>query len=257
LPKTSGIVVITLHNIEPIYYKWFSKLIDQLSSKFEFINFEDFEKYRDCDDIKILLTFDDGFYSNRYVAEKYLSKHDIKALFFITEGFIELFKEDSYNFSKRNFYPNSNIETKKNFLNAMSWDDIAWLIEKGHSIGAHTQTHPKLNTLDNNSLYEEIISSTNRIEKRLGIDINTFAFPFGTPEYIDKNSLEIGKEKFKYIFSNVRGDINSSPSNYFIFRQNIVPGDSIKFIESIIEGKMDWKYKKMQKNSASILGLDS
>ena len=58
-------MVITLHNIEEIYYKWFEELIVMIQNSYGFINPEDFSTEKNSDCIKVLLTFDDGFLSNK------------------------------------------------------------------------------------------------------------------------------------------------------------------------------------------------
>ncbi len=45
-------------------------------------NFLDSKDDIDEGKLRVLLTFDDGFYSNRIVAEKYLDRYSAKALFF-------------------------------------------------------------------------------------------------------------------------------------------------------------------------------
>ncbi|MDG1973784.1 MAG: polysaccharide deacetylase family protein [Flavobacteriaceae bacterium] len=247
IPSTNGIVVVTLHNIEERYYEWFEEFIAMIQNSYGFINPEDFNKEENSDGIKVLLTFDDGFFSNKIISEKILSKYGVKALFFITEGFVGLNENQAYDFASKNIYPNSLISKDKNKQQSMSWDDVKSLLVQGHSIGAHTKTHPKLIDLNKDELKDEVIMSSRRIENILNINIDAFAFPFGTPSVLTVEAVNLFKNNFKYVFSNVRGNVNSSPSNYFIFRQNIVPGEPMWLIKNIIEGKLDWKYINTQK----------
>ena len=124
--------------------------------------------------------------------------------------------------------------------------DVKSLSVQGHSIGAHSKTHPKLIDLKKDELEDEIVVSSQRIENILNINIDSFAFPFGTTKVVTPEAVNLSKKKFRYVFSNVRGNVNSSPCNYFIFRQNIVPGDPMWLIQNMIEGKLDWKYKNAQ-----------
>ena len=249
IPSKNGIVVLTLHNIEERYYNWFEEFIVMIQNCYGFINPEDFNTQENTDEIKVLLTFDDGFFSNKILSDKILSKYGVKALFFITEGFVGLNENQAYDFARKNFYPDSLISNDKRKQKSMSWDDVKSLLDDGHSIGAHTKTHPKLVDLKKDELEDEVIISSHRIEKILNINIDNFAFPFGTPSVVTLEALNLSKDNFRYIFSNVRGNVNSSPSNYFIFRQNIVPGDPIWLIKNIIEGRLDWIYKNTQKIS--------
>ena len=247
IPPKNGIVVITLHNIEEIYYEWFEELILMIQNSYGFINPEDFNPEENIDGIKVLLTFDDGFFSNKIISDKILSKYGVKALFFITEGFVGLNENQAYDFASKNIYPNSLISNDRKKQQSMSWDDVKSLLFQGHSIGAHSKTHPKLIDLNKDELEDEVVISSQRIENILNINIDNFAFPFGTPSVVTVEAVNLSKNNFRYVFSNVRGNVNSSPSNYFIFRQNIVPGDPMWLIQNMIEGKLDWKYKNTQK----------
>ena len=82
IPPTNGIVVITLHNIEEIYYEWFEELIVMIQNSYGFINPEDFNPEENIDGIKVLLTFDDGFLSNKIISDKILSKIRSKSALF-------------------------------------------------------------------------------------------------------------------------------------------------------------------------------
>ncbi len=252
IPSTNGTVVVTLHNIEESYYEWFEEFIVMIQNSYGFINPEDFNNKENSDAIKVLLTFDDGFFSNKIISDKILSKYGVKAIFFITEGFIGLNENQAYDFASKNIYPNSIISNDKRKQKSMSWNDVKSLLVQGHSIGAHTKTHPKLIDLNNDELEDEVVISRRRIENILKINIDAFAFPFGTPSVVTAEAMNLSKNNYRYVFSNVRGNVNSSPSNYFIFRQNIVPGYPMWLIKNIIEGKLDWKYKYTQKISRKL-----
>ena len=224
------------------------------SNHFDFLSPEEFIKYDiNCpsNKTKVLLTFDDGFYSNRVLAENVLGKYNIKAFFFITEKFLNLNSVESFKFSQINFYPNSILKfSAVDDYKSMSLLDIRWLLDNGHMIGAHSATHQTLSSISSPSqLYDEIVASADRLEQMFGVKINTFAFPYGVPSLISKESFNLADSRFQYIFSNVRGSAKDSPGLNFIFRQNIIPGDSWWLTKLIIEGRLDWKYNKMKKIS--------
>jgi len=239
---------------------WFERVIKFISEQYVFATPDDLYNYKNTSSnkkIKVLLTFDDGFYTNRVVAETILKKYNVKAIFFITEGFVGLDEEQSFEFSKLNFYPNSQIdETKKSEYQSMSLQDIKWLKKDGHSVGAHTSTHKALSLLSSeDEATEEIIRSADKLEKDLDIEIDSFAFPYGDPISISPMALELSMRRFKYIFSNIRGSVSDSPNRSFIFRQNIAPEDPLWLVKLIIEGRLDWKYRKSRKLAFNFFGL--
>ena len=136
IPKSSGFVILTFHNIPHDQMFWFETVIKLIYEHFEFAKPIDFYNYKDRTNFKktkILLTFDDGFYSNRVLAEKILKKYDVKGIFFITEKFIGLNHKESLLFAQDNFYPNSQIsDNQSGTYNAMSVEDLRWLIKNGH-----------------------------------------------------------------------------------------------------------------------------
>ncbi|MGD0706934.1 MAG: polysaccharide deacetylase family protein [Anaerolineaceae bacterium] len=62
--------------------------------------------------------------------------------------------------------------------NVVSMDELKDLIASGWEIGNHTMTHIDL-TKDHSVLNYELVDSRDRLEKDLGITVNTVAYPFG------------------------------------------------------------------------------
>ena len=61
----------------------------------------------------------------------------------------------------------------------LSWQQIERLAQAGADIGSHSVTHPDFSRLDRAQVIDELGSSREVIEKRLGISARTFAVPFG------------------------------------------------------------------------------
>jgi peptidoglycan/xylan/chitin deacetylase (PgdA/CDA1 family) len=64
-------------------------------------------------------------------------------------------------------------------LEAMSWDDLGGLAERGWEIGSHTRTHPRLTQLDADSLTLELAGSREDLADRLGSPSQSIAYPYG------------------------------------------------------------------------------
>ncbi len=60
-----------------------------------------------------------------------------------------------------------------------SWDQIGELDEAGWEIGSHTQTHPHLTKVDDETLAEELSQSRHDVERRLGHGCHSIAYPYG------------------------------------------------------------------------------
>jgi len=101
----------------------------------------------------IVLTFDDGWKSQYDFAVPILEKYKFTGTFFIVTG----------------------STGAKAYMSA---DELKDLNSKGFEIAAHTKTHPKLVTLDDTKLADELQGSKKVLEDKLGITITTMAYPY-------------------------------------------------------------------------------
>jgi len=243
LPVKRAPIFLTFHNIEEKDLNWFRLFINLYQDRIKSIRYFHSENINDSD---IFLSFDDGFYSNYEVARNVLDQYDIKALFFVTYRFINLNIKESHDFANKNMYPQRNISFSKEYK-SMSWDNLKYLSDDGHEIGAHTMSHPNLRNLDSEAQYYEIRKVKDLLEYKLNINIQSFAYPFGSPSNIDHNSFKLVKAHYKYGFVNIRGSISKSISDHLILRQNIVPGMPLWLIDAIVNSKLDFFYRKHRK----------
>lgn len=242
IPSKSQSIALTFHNICKKDFKWLEDFIDSLNDEFEFINPNKIQERENINKGKrqILITFDDAFKSNLLVAEEILQPRNIKAIFFVTFGFVGLEGSKALNFVKENYYPKGfNPESKYNY-DALTLKDIKRLIKNGHSIGAHTYSHPDFKKLNEKELFSEIINETNIFEKKINNSIKYFSYPFGSPEFITKESINLVRRKFERGFTNIRGGLFENKNKLLIFRQNITPGYPTWKISAIIKGKLDF-----------------
>lgn len=110
------------------------------------------------------ITFDDGLRSNYTTALPILARLGIPATVYVTTGLI----------GGRSPWVGSAIEGQM-----LNEDEIRELAAAGWEIGAHTDTHADLSTLDYASCRDEIERSRAALEQLTGRDIETFAYPFG------------------------------------------------------------------------------
>jgi peptidoglycan/xylan/chitin deacetylase (PgdA/CDA1 family) len=64
-------------------------------------------------------------------------------------------------------------------LASMSWDEVRGLADAGWEIGSHTRSHPRLTTLGEKALEEELRGSRDRLEQELGFACRSLAYPYG------------------------------------------------------------------------------
>ena len=108
----------------------------------------------------VLLTFDDGYASSRVIAETVLGPLKVHALFFVVTGFVALQgSDDRQAFVARHFFPGMDPALAPVAARNMGWDDLAYLLDQGHTIGAHTATHVRLTDVAGSELDTEIVGS--------------------------------------------------------------------------------------------------
>ncbi len=64
-------------------------------------------------------------------------------------------------------------------LECLSWEELGRLAGAGWEIGSHTRSHPRLTTLDDAALADELRGSRAECERRLGGPCRSLAYPYG------------------------------------------------------------------------------
>jgi peptidoglycan/xylan/chitin deacetylase (PgdA/CDA1 family) len=76
----------------------------------------------------------------------------------------------------------------------LRWEEIRHMQNHRVTFGSHTQTHPILSALPEQTAREEICHSKELIEKQIGIPVKAFAYPNGTENDFDETSIRILKD---------------------------------------------------------------
>jgi peptidoglycan/xylan/chitin deacetylase (PgdA/CDA1 family) len=122
----------------------------------------------------VAVTFDDGFASVRELAAPILAELGLPATVFAPTAFIDEPQELSWPGIDQWAGTPDAAE-----LRSMSWDDLRELSELGWEIGAHTRTHPRLTTLSDSDLREELSGSRESCTAHLGRPCRAVAYPYG------------------------------------------------------------------------------
>ena len=250
--KRTRIRVLLFHNVPEDSYAKFNQIILFLEQKWKFISAEDFAHHlkgtKRLTGDNLLLSFDDGFYSNRLVAEEILDPKGIKAIFFVVTNFVDIQdQEGQTQFIEENLYPkwrNHALPENHKSLKSLSLEDLKFLINNGHTIGCHTASHLDLSKIkDLEQLNHEIIASADFLEKELEIPIEHFSFGFGNVSFFSQLALSVAMKRFPYIYTGMRGDNASSDNLWAIRRDTISLDDSLMMVGSFLEGIADYRYK--------------
>jgi len=246
--KEGRLRVLLYHDIAPSDEESFAAQLRWLSRSWRFITPGEFTSMIEGDEPVtedcLLLSFDDGFASNRRVAEHILKPMGIKAVFFVVSEFIALSDSaDWRSFVAQNILPEIQSEDVASHLRNMSWDDLTYLLDAGHVIGAHTANHTRLSEIETADLTEEIISSADVLAQKLGTQIEHFAYTFGDLASFSPEALAIARSRFRFVYTGLRGTNANGVPSWSIRRDAMTASDSHSLVGALLEGGADRIYK--------------
>lgn len=248
--KCYSLRILNYHNIPVSDLKNFENQIIFFKDNYDILSPIEFEnlKSNDFSSKKILITFDDGFKSIVRILP-ILQKYKIQAIFFVIKDFIMINQKDVDYFIKNNIFRNNSYSIDDSNLNI---EDIKNIISLGHTIGYHTKSHIDLGKIYNtNIIRDEIIESARNFEKMIdNVQIKHFAFPYGMSKNLTNQSIKIMREKYKFIYSGIRGNnyqlINNQLPIYK--RDEISPHYNLNLVTSILNGSADFYYNQIYKS---------
>lgn len=113
----------------------------------------------------VCLTFDDGYQDNYNIAYPILKQYEVPFAIYVTTGFID-------NRLPMWWYSKEKLGINTESLKKIDADPLC-------TIGAHTVSHPKLDTLSPEEQTKEIGQSLQELESILGHPIRHFSYPHG------------------------------------------------------------------------------
>lgn len=122
----------------------------------------------------VCITLDDGYLDNYTLAYPLFKRLGIPFVVYVTSGFVDNQREMWW-------YPGERLGIGSDELKRMAADPLC-------TIGAHTESHPKLATVPLDTQRQEIEQSKKKLESLLGSPIEHFSFPHGS---YNSDTLEI------------------------------------------------------------------
>lgn len=141
-------------------------------------------------------TFDDGLNNLLNIDKIFEDLGNIKFRFFISPLLIDKNLSADTKFIER--------KLKLKIKSLLTWDQIGYLIEKGHILGLHGYDHSNLQFSSESKIIDDFEKSIELLNKRISHKTNSFALPFGRlffKEKIFKNlEIDIAKKFFSRIY---------------------------------------------------------
>ena len=161
----------------------------------------------------IVLTFDDGYTDNYTSLLPLMQQYGYRGVLYLLGDF-EV-RHNQWDLAVDPTEPRADImnEAQKRAFVAAGWE-----------IGAHTQTHPRLAALPPAEAAAEITSSKAELERRLGIEVLSFAYPYGDLSPETKQLVQ--QAGFRYAVATDSGGLHLEDDRLQIFRINMFPHET-------------------------------
>lgn len=111
----------------------------------------------------VVVTFDDGYADFAASALPALQERSLPSTLYVTTGWMT------------GRTPPEPGPTDR----MLAWSQLPELVEAGVELGAHSHSHPQMDTLSDAALREELVRSKDSMEQVLGRPVDTFAYPHG------------------------------------------------------------------------------
>lgn len=162
----------------------------------------------------VLLTFDDGYASHFTFVKNLLTRLKVKGTFYIIQDRLSM----------------------KTYSRDL--DGLKALYESGQEIGVHTYSHPDFTNLSYDEIYKEVKTCKDFLETELGIEVDTFSYPYGS--YNDDAIKVIKDLGFKTAVTTREGlgrpDQFDSDNVLKISRYNIFNSTSDEMFQKMLDG---------------------
>lgn len=193
----------------------------------------------------VVITFDDGYKNIYQIAYPILRKFNFPATIFLATGYI----------GTKRILPGLEHHLKKigNQNNGMnhwlhlSWEEIREMSRDGISLGSHTMTHPKMGALNKKQIEWEITESKRLIEKKTGIRVKHFSYPYsflggqlGDPRVLETVKTILKAEGFEAACSTEIGTNLKKTDIFALKRVQIFNKDSLFHFKEKVMGAYNW-----------------
>ena len=174
----------------------------------------------------VVITFDDGYTDFYRQAFPVLQQYGFSATVFLPTAYIG---ERPLQFKGRD---------------CLTWAEVRELSNHGIVFASHTVTHPQLHELSTSAVKEEIVSSKQTIEDRIGSAVDSFAYPFAFPQNdaafqnMLRDALRTAGYRNGVCTIVGRGNRDSDP--FFLERLPVNSSDDARLFEAKLVGAYDW-----------------
>ena len=247
-------LVVGVHETPASLEAHFREQLEWASQHFAITTLEGFAKLWDNSPAReanskppVLFTFDDGRESNYAVAAPLLESFGGWGVFFVVPAFAECAADQALAFYRSRINPDSRPGDERcEDWKPMTPSQIADLSARGHAIGNHTLTHPRLVGLSPDQLEREIGDSARKLTLWTRKPVDAFAWTFGW-DAVDTNAWKVIQRYHRFCFAPCAGSVDSiHDSPNLLWRREIEVRFSAPEYRFLYSGLMDpwWSFRR-------------
>ena len=148
----------------------------------------------------VIISFDDGWEDQFVYALTTLQKYRYNATFFV-------------------------VTNSVGSPGCLSWSQLRRLLVEGMEIGSHSRSHPRLDKINNPGiLWDQIYTSKQILESRLGAAVDEFAYPYGSYNATTASTVRLAGYKTARACC-----VGGVQSDAYALRAVMAPNDLAKF----------------------------
>lgn len=175
-----------------------------------------------------VITFDDGYRDFYTAAFPVLQSCGFSATVFLITGFMP------------------DAERAAVPARYMNWAEVREVCAHGIRIGSHSVTHPFLSRITVEQIDSELERSKRSIEDKLGVLVDSFAYPYAFPEhdgrFIRHISERLDSLGYRNAVSTIIGSAGPRSNRYLLPRLPMNAHDDPELFVAKVEGSYDWMH---------------
>jgi len=201
----------------------------------------------------VLVSVDDGCRSVLTQMLPVWRRHEVPAVVYVNPGLIEQQHGDGR--ASRKHQHTAQIDSVPGVAEAafghesghaeplMSWDDLGELVEAGIAVGSHGLTHRSLGRMSEREAREEAVRSRRLLEERLGVQVHSFAYPFGTrADFSPATARLLAEAGYTTAMTSQHGAVTAQSPPLELPRVKVEGGESLRMFAAICRGALDgWR----------------
>lgn len=194
---------------------------------------------RDLPERAVLITFDDGYADNYFVAWPIAQKFGLKINLFVCTGLVA--EENVSAFEKFSECEQTSREEFPEFWQSLSWKQISEMIRAGVGLGFHTHNHKNVARMQADDLVADINRGASLLHSRLALQPNAFAFPYGHyGSYSNETIALLQQRGFEMFFTTELGRTPLEGSTGVFSRIVVHTEDDVRTFRRKLHGGYDW-----------------